>query len=95
MSDPVRAWAVMVGSELSSIQTREEAATYCSEALNGRGSPMARVVELVEVVRCADCRHWEIAPSGVGLCVCPTAPYKSGLAGNGDWFCADGRRREP
>ncbi len=50
--------------------------------------------DVVEVVRCKDCKHWETewSPNNAqfGEHFCPfiginTAP---------DWFCADGQRRE-
>lgn len=44
--------------------------------------------DIVEVVRCKDCRHWEQDVIFVeGWCRCRRQ-------GNPEWFCADGERRE-
>ena len=46
------------------------------------------VIRQPEIVRCKDCRHFE--PDGVY-----TMCYRhNGLSPNGDWFCADGERKE-
>jgi hypothetical protein len=51
------------------------------------------VVELLEllkeqkaIVRCADCRHADISPSGLIKC--------RGIFRSREWYCADGERRE-
>lgn len=50
--------------------------------------------DFVEVVRCRDCKHWEInwTPQGVsdGRHYC--APLD--LFPSADWYCSDGEKRE-
>ena len=48
------------------------------------------VLDLVEVVRCKDCKHSADLSDEY-----PTNPYycrENGDFHNGDWFCADGQR---
>ena len=48
-------------------------------------------VEAVEVVRCKECIHWDTDWETLpGFHYCPMV---DGLK-NGEWFCADGERRE-
>ena len=39
-----------------------------------------------ELVRCADCRHADISPSGLIKC--------RGIFRSKEWFCADGVKRD-
>ena len=39
-----------------------------------------------EIVRCADCRHAEVSQSGLIKC--------RGIFRSGEWYCADGERRD-
>ena len=52
-------------------------------------------VDSVPVVRCKDCRFWK---ESSGLMVCELMIWKSKgfvrLTCTGNWFCADGKRRE-
>ena len=50
--------------------------------------------DVVPVVRCKDCKYWDMdwepvnAPKGDHFC------SQIGLCAEGEWFCADGERRE-
>jgi hypothetical protein len=52
-------------------------------------SSVVELLELLkeqkELVRCADCRHADISPSGLIKC--------RGIFRSRDWFCADGERK--
>ena len=43
------------------------------------------IKEQNELVRCADCRHAEVSPSGLIKC--------RGIFRSREWYCADGERR--
>ena len=46
---------------------------------------LALLKEQKELVRCADCRHADISPSGLIKC--------RGIFRSLEWYCADGERR--
>ena len=52
-------------------------------------SSVVELLELLkeqkELVRCADCRHADISPSGLIKC--------RGIFRSREWYCADGERR--
>ena len=52
-------------------------------------SSVVELLELLkeqkELVRCADCRHADISPSGLIKC--------RGIFRSKEWYCADGERR--
>lgn len=53
-------------------------------------SSVVELLELLkeqkELVRCADCRHADISPSGLIKC--------RGIFRSREWYCADGERKE-
>ena len=58
----------------------------------------APTVDAVEVVRCKDCKWWELVDDyyakGYGECTCPRSVIKRSTFLNEDWYCANGERRE-
>ena len=50
---------------------------------------MNKKVDMVEVVRCKDCKIGEVSALPYGEYYC----LKYGHYHNGDWFCADGERK--
>jgi len=48
--------------------------------------------DVVEVVRCCECKHYHAAKDGFGWCENIESPaWDRGV--DSDWFCADGKRR--
>lgn len=58
-------------------------AAECTEEL--AKDVLTLLKEQKELVRCADCRHADISPSGLIKC--------RGIFRSREWFCADGERK--
>ena len=55
-------------------------------AMNGIKKAIALLKEQEAVVRCADCRHADISPSGLIKC--------RGIFRSREWYCADGEKAD-
>ena len=55
-------------------------------------------VDAVEVVRCKDCKHWELCDEEDGIsygqCMHPLCVIANTVFLNENWYCADGERKE-
>ena len=58
--------------------------------------PDLPTLDLVEVVRCKDCKYWfaRSLSNGASLCERHTVYGNAALWTKGEWYCADGERRE-
>lgn len=53
----------------------------------------APTVDAVEVVRCKDCKYFYYNSDSIGACSRNSTQWGR-FAVDGDWFCADGKRKE-
>lgn len=57
----------------------------------------APTVDAVEVVRCKDCKHWELCDEEDGIsygqCMHPLCVISNTVFLNENWYCADGERK--
>ena len=59
---------------------------------------LAELKEKVEVVRCKDCKYWELCDEEDGIsygqCMHPSCVISNTVFLNEDWYCADGERKK-
>jgi len=82
-----RTAAIMTAMDYDGNGNAQDASQDIASALSG--IPAA---DVVEVVRCRECKHYHGAKDSFGWCENIESPaWDRGV--DSDWFCADGKRR--
>lgn len=78
-----------IGSVRTVRERTMEIIVECSDRM--RGATNIYGIPIKEVVRCKDCKYYDVNLADGTTCFCTRLE----LFNEYDWFCADGERRDP
>ena len=88
----------MIKAEWTNKDSLDLQSTVDKEGRTKAGAVIFVPKDYVQIVRCKDCKHWEVCDEEDGIsygqCMNPLWVISNTVFLNEDWYCADGERKE-